>query len=264
MTDEVTIAARLADLRVVLVETSHPGNIGAAARAMKTMGLSELALVKPKVFPSAEATAMASGADDLLTRATVYPTLDAALADCHLVMGASARPRSLAWPIVGAREAATRAIGACASGKVAMVFGRERTGLSNDEMERCQLLLNVPANPDYSSLNLAMAVQVVAYELRVAAGAKVAIAETGTRRATAEELARYYTHLEAVLLLTGFLNPANPRHLMRRLKRVFHRADLDASEVNMLRGVLSSVEELQTPRRPGGGAETTEGKEELG
>ncbi len=157
-------------VRVVLVETSHPGNIGAAARAMKTMGLTQLALVRPRHYPSAEASARASGATDLLDQAGVFDTLPEALDGCGLVIGASARQRALPWPLIAPRECGRRVVEAASRGEVGLVFGREQSGLTNDELQRCNLLVQIPANPAYSSLNLAMAVQVIAYEIRVAAG----------------------------------------------------------------------------------------------
>ncbi len=227
-------------IRVVLVETSHPGNIGAAARAMKVMGLSRLYLVQPQLFPSAEATSRASGADDLLTRARVCATLDEALADCTLVLGASARLRSLPWPLSDARSAAQRAVaGAAAGQEVALVFGREQTGLSNEELQRCHYLLHIPANGDYSSLNLAAAVQVVSYELRMALLGSEPLATDEGDYASGDELESLYRHLEETLVDIGFLDPENPRHVMRRLRRLYNRARLERTEVNILRGILT-------------------------
>jgi TrmH family RNA methyltransferase len=232
------------NLRMVLVGTTHPGNIGASARAMKTMGLTRLVLVQPQRYPCAEATAMASGADDLLHRAPVVDNLDRALADCVLVVGASARPRGLTFPELDPRAAARLLIEAAAQAPVALVFGRESSGLSNDELDRCQYMVRIPANPGYSSLNLAAAVQVLAYELRLALldqepGQSVEASEP----APYQELERFYEHLQEVLLATGFLDPANPRHLMRRLRRLFNRARPDRNEINILRGILSSVQD---------------------
>ncbi len=241
----------LKNIRIVLSRTSHPGNIGAAARAMKNMGLYDLALVSPAKFPHAEATARASGADDLLATAQVFASLDEAIADCHLVLGASARERSLPWPMTDARQGAVRALGESDSGKVAVVFGNEQAGLSNQELDRCQALLNIPANPDYSSLNLAQAVQVVSYELMMAARAMAGDKVQTLREhplATSEDLERFYTHLEATLIRIGFLNPDNPRHLMRRLRRLFARAEVDANELNILRGILSEFEARSAPQ----------------
>lgn len=233
-------------LRIVLVETSHPGNIGAAARAMKTMALTRLVLVSPAEFPHADASARASGATDLLERAEVAASLDEALKGCTLVAGTSARRRGLGPPELAPRECAARLVASAATGKdVALVFGRERTGLTNEELARCHFFVNIPANPEYASLNLAAAVQVLAYELLLARDTAAAPAETGSTPATTEEMERLYEHLEQAALETGFLDPANPKHLMRRLRRLFNRAQPDQNEVHILRGLLSA---LQTPK----------------
>jgi tRNA (cytidine32/uridine32-2'-O)-methyltransferase len=233
----------LARLRVVLIETSHPGNIGAAARAMKVMGLSRLYLVRPHQFPCAEATARASGADDLLTRAVVCDSLEQALADCSLVLGASARLRSLPWPLSDARSAAQRAAaGAVAGQEVALVFGREHSGLSNEELQHCHYLLHIPANPDFSSLNLAAAVQVVSYELRMALLGDEPLAPDEGDYASADELESFYAHLEQTLISVGFLDPDNPRQVMRRLRRLYNRARTERVELNILRGILTETQ----------------------
>lgn len=230
-------------IRIVLVGTSHPGNIGAVARAMKTMRLSALRLVTPKVFPHADATAMASGADDLLARAEVFDRLSDAIADCGLVLGASARLRSLRWPQMEPPEAAQRALEESAQHPVAFVFGRERTGLTNDELALCHGLVHIPANPEYSSLNLAMSVQVMSYELLMTSRAALPLRENATREvATAEEMDYFYSHLEQVMIDSGFLDPAAPKHLMKRLRRLYGRARPDRQELNILRGILSAVE----------------------
>lgn len=236
----------LSNIQIVLVETSHPGNIGAAARAMKTMGLTNLRLVSPQDYPSAEATARASGASDLLAAARVFADLEAAVADCGLVIGASARLRSIPWPLVNARDAAARAAADSDRTQVAILFGRERTGLSNNELERCHQLLNIPSNPAYSSLNLAASVQVVCYELRMAAGVDSLPSDADSPPASGAEMEALYRHLEDTLLATGFLDPAAPRQLMRRLRRLFNRAGLEQLEVNILRGILASA---QQPKR---------------
>lgn len=267
----------LTNVRFVLVEPSHPGNVGGVARAMKTMGLSRLALVRPEQFPSAEATARASGADDVLYHAALFEDLSAAVADCVLTVGTSARRRTLEWPELSPREAATVLLEAAALGPVAVVLGRESSGLTNAELERCQYLLRIPANPEYSSLNLAAAAQVVAYELRVAAmgtalpatGGRATAAgidrqvgavsrpeglaapqDVGVAVATAAELEGLLAHLEETATAIGFLDPAAPRYLMRRLWRLFHRARLDRTEVNILRGFLKAV--LLAARAAGG------------
>jgi tRNA/rRNA methyltransferase/tRNA (cytidine32/uridine32-2'-O)-methyltransferase len=244
-----TSEALLAQIRVVLVQTSHPGNIGAAARAMKTMGLTQLYLVAPSDFPSAEATARASGADDLLARAVVCERLEQALEGCLLVLGTSARRRALQWPELSAREAAPLALDKAGAGPVALVFGRERSGLTNEELDRCRYLVHIPSNPDYNSLNLGSAVQVLAYELRASLpdGKPPVRPEPGEEPAPADALEDLYGHLEVTLAEIGFLDPDNPRHLMRRLRRLFNRAELSRNEVQILRGILSGV---QGPRRP--------------
>jgi len=236
----------LSRVRVVLVNTSHPGNIGAVARAMKNMGLQQLILVEPTEYPSAEATARASGADDVLASARVVPSLTEAIGDCALVVGASARPRTISWPTLDPRTCAERMIAVAATEPVALVMGRERTGLTNAELEHCHYLVNIPANPDYSSLNVAAATQVLVYELRMAALAQVNACETPWRSdhpfATTEELEGLYAHFERALTRLRFLDPDNPRQLMRRLRRLFNRSQLDRMEVNILRGILSAAE----------------------
>ncbi len=241
------------NIAIVLVHTTHPGNIGAAARAMKNMGLSQLRLVEPKLFPHAEATARASGADDVLAAAGVFPTLDAAVADCTLVVGASARQRTIPWPVLGPRETAAAAWAAAEQGRVALVFGRENSGLTNAELDRCQYLVQIPTNPEYSSLNLAAAVQVLAYELRMAVSAEVppapaAAADEADGPASAAELEGLYGHLEQTLVELDFLAPDNPRQLMRRLRRLFNRSRLERMEVNILRGILSAAQKASRGR----------------
>ncbi len=245
------------NIRTVLVETTHPGNIGAAARALKNMGLTRLSLVRPAHFPHADATARASGADDLLARAAVHDSLEAAVADCHLVIGASARLRKLRWPQLDPRECAALVAREASRGDVALVFGRERSGLSNEELERCHYLVHIPCNPEFSSLNVAAAVQVLSYELMMASGQQSAdaaeIAESVDpldRPAGAEDLLRFYEHLEQVLVAVDFLDPAHPKHLMRRLKRLFNRAHPDLREVNILRGMLSAVQRQSEDSSP--------------
>lgn len=241
----VSCGPMLSNVRIVLIGTSHPGNIGAAARAMKTMNLGRLYLVAPQDYPCAEATARASGADDVLARARVCADLDEALAGCRFVVGTSARRRSLRWPEFDPRQCAERLMEEAAGGEVAVLFGRERTGLTNTELERCHALVCIPANPDYSSLNLAAAVQVIAYELAMAVRAPQpppAGAGEQAPPATADELNRFYTHLEQVLVQTEFLDPAEPKQLMRRLKRLFNRARPDTVEMNILRGILTAVQ----------------------
>ena len=237
----------LSRIRVVLVNTSHPGNIGAVARAMKNMGLSRLWLVEPHDYPSAEATARASGADDVLASAQVVGSLEEAIADCALVVGASARVRTIPWPTLDPRAAAQRMVETAMAGQeVALVLGRERTGLTNAELERCQAHVHIPANPEYSSLNLAAATQVLVYELRMAAlqqaGQETPDWHTDHPPVTAAELEGLYAHLEQTLVELDFLDPANPRQLMRRLRRLFNRAGLDRMELNILRGILTAAQ----------------------
>lgn len=226
--------------RIVLVNTSHPGNIGAVARAMKNMGLRSLYLVDPKVYPSAEATARASGADDLLADAVVCGELNQALEDCPLVIGASARARAIDCPRLTPRECAALIRARAHAGPAAVVFGREHSGLSNAELDRCHFQLSIPVDPQFPSLNLAAAVQIFAYELFVAhsGGAESRDASVPV---PAEEMERFYQHLEQILIEIGFLDPARPRHLMRRLRRLYNRAQPDQNEMNILRGILTAV-----------------------
>jgi tRNA (cytidine32/uridine32-2'-O)-methyltransferase len=243
----------LEQVRIVLVETSHPGNIGAVARAMKNMCLARLALVRPHRYPSAEATARASGADDLLEGAMVTATLDEALADCGLVIGASARRRTVEWPELDPRECANEVMRAAPAGPVALVFGRENSGLTNDELGRCRFLVHIPANPDYTSLNLAMAVQVIAYELLMAsrgvAGGTQTITAAVRERASAAQLQGLFEHLEQALNDFGFADERRSEKLMRRLRRLFLRAEPDADDINILRGILSAGQGRKSMRR---------------
>jgi len=230
-------------IRIVLVGTTHPGNIGAVARAMKNMGLSDLALVNPKHFPHDEATARASGAADILEEAMVADTLAEALTDCVYVAGASARSRTINWPCMGPRDCAERMIQESGHGKVAAVFGPEKTGLHNDDLDLCHTLLTIPTDPGFSSLNLAMAVQVLTYELRVASMLDEGpVFDVEAPPATSEEMEHFYEHLENVLTAIEFLDPENPRHLMRRMRRLYIRARPDKNEVNILRGILTAVD----------------------
>ena len=236
-------------IRIVLVHTSHPGNIGAAARAMKTMGLTQLYLVSPKEFPHAKAEEMASGAADILAQAKVVTTLEEAIADCTLVVGSSARSRTVPWPTLTPRVLAPQMLTATAQGKVAMLFGRERTGLTNEELHRCQLCMQIPANPDYSSLNIAAAVQIVTYELRLASEAASSLPqEKSDRLATAEEMENFFEHLYQTLEQIDFIKKRPADKLLARLRRLFYRANLDEREVNILRGILTSVEVVAKSR----------------
>lgn len=230
----------LANIRIVLCQTSHPGNIGSTARAMKTMGLSRLYLVRPHRFPHAEATALASGATDVLDQAVVTDSLEQALTGTVLSIGMTARRRDLSHEMLALRKASARALETTLEGEVAMVFGTEMSGLSNEELDLCQLAAHIPSNPDYSSLNLAQAVQVAAYELSMAAGAWSVPPIAPRELATHEELEHFYAHLEQSMIAARFLNPEMPKRLMTRLRRLFARAQLEKEEVNILRGVLTA------------------------
>jgi tRNA (cytidine32/uridine32-2'-O)-methyltransferase len=233
-------------IRIIMVNTSHPGNIGATARAMKNMGLSQLYLVAPEDFPSPQAAARASGADDLLSRTVVCEDLDQALKECQFIIGTSARERRIRWPQLSPREAARRIVEEAQSATVAILFGRESMGLSNAELDRCHYHLAIPAHEAYPSLNLACAVQVVAYELFLAAMTHDPLLRDEDRehpRPTNDDLVYFYEHLEQVLRQLQFLDPDNPRLLMRRLKRLFNRAELDQNELNILRGILTAIEQ---------------------
>mgnify|MGYP003588292371 CR=1 FL=1 len=235
-------------IRIVLVNTSHSGNIGSAARAMKTMGLKELVLVDPQEAPDGRSTALAAGAVDVLANLRIVPTLQEAVADCGLVLGTSARNRTLDWPQLDAREAGQQAIAEAATHKVALVFGRERTGLTNEELQQCHIHVSIPANPDYSSLNLAMAVQTLCYELRMSALAAETAALSSAQPVLASdypqqgELEGFYTHLEQTLRDVEFLRPDHPGHVMGRLRRLFNRCRPDSQELNILRGILTAVQ----------------------
>jgi TrmH family RNA methyltransferase len=240
----------LSRIRVVLINTTHPGNIGATARAMKVMGLSKLHLVTPGKFPDAEATALASGADDLLQHAQVHETLESALENCGLVLGTSARLRSLSMPQFDARTAAQQAVAEVPQHEVALLFGRERYGLTNEEMQRCNWLVHINANPEYSSLNLAQAVQVLSYELRMAAMGEQKPSAGLPEREPVDgmQMERFFQHLEQTLLDIQFLNPAQPKKLMMRLRRLFNRARPDQNEINILRGILTASQEAGVKR----------------
>lgn len=236
--------------RIVLVDTNHPGNIGASARAMKNMGLTELVLVRPKSFPHAEAVARASGADDILENARVFETLEQAIADCGLVVGTSARQRHLPWDIVEPRECAAMIAREARVGHVAVVFGSERYGLTNEELAHCNALVTIPTSGEYSSLNIAMAVQVIAYEIWLAS--RPGAPEPAPRDvplATADEMARLYAHIEAVLDEIDFRDRTGGGHLMARIRRLFNRAHLDQNEMNILRGILTAVQARRRPAR---------------
>ncbi|MGA9854700.1 MAG: RNA methyltransferase [Gammaproteobacteria bacterium] len=232
-------------IRIVLVETSHPGNIGAAARAMKTMCLDRLVLVNPLEFPHTDASARASGATDILEQAQVATSLDEALAGCALVAGTSARQRTLGPSALTPQACVSKLMAVSPEQDVAVVFGRERIGLTNEETDRCHYLIHIPANPDYASLNLAAAVQVIAYELMLAKRSSQIPSADELPFATSEEMEGLYAHLETAARDSGFLDPANPKHLMRRLRNLFNRAQPDQSEVNILRGLLNALRQTR-------------------
>jgi len=231
-------------IQIILVGITHPGNIGAAARAMKTMGLSHMRLVQPKHFPSAEATARATGADDILVNAQVFDTFEESLWDCHLIFGTSARSRRIAWPTLTPKACAEKALES--TGKIAIVFGREQSGLTNQELDLCHFLVQISTNPSFSSLNVAAAVQILAYELQnTLANREIATKEDwelGSPPASAENMAQFYQHLEQTLIDIEFLDPKNPRQLMRHLHRLFNRVQLIDTEVNILRGILTAAQ----------------------
>jgi len=231
-------------VRIVLVETSHPGNIGATARAMKTMGLSDLVLVRPRAqFPSPDAMARAAGADEILASARVMQSLEEAIGDCRFIAGASARLRTIVVPIVNPRECAALIWGKIPASRAALIFGNEQSGLTNDDLARCQQLVHIPTNPQFSSLNLAMSVQVLCYELRMAAPGLPAPASSAgdSPLATASELEGLHEHLERLLGESGFLHPEHQKQVKLKLRRIFQRATLDQNEVSILRGMLSSL-----------------------
>lgn len=237
-------------IRFVLVETTHTGNIGAVARAMKTMGLRRLHLVRPSRTPDAEAIARASGADDLLAAAPVHEDLLAAIADCRLVVGSSARARTIAWPELDPTEAARLMLAEAEQGPVALLLGRERSGLTNDELARCQYLVHIPTDPGFSSLNVAAAAQIFAYELRRVwreAGERPPI---DTRDlATADAMEGFFVHLSQTLVAIGYADPQQSDKLSRRLRRLFFRARPDWTELNILRGILSAAQGRKSPDR---------------
>jgi tRNA (cytidine32/uridine32-2'-O)-methyltransferase len=241
------------NIRIVLVNTTHPGNIGGVARAMKNMGLHRLYLVAPRAFPDDRAVWRAASATDILDSAVVVPTLAEAVGDCQLVVGTSARVRRIPWPLLDARQCASRMAIASAREQVAVLFGRESRGLTNDELQLCNLHVTIPTADAYSSLNLAMAVQIVAYELCLqsmqAALPESEVAQWDAPFATVENMQRFYTHLEEALIDIEFLDPAAPRQLMSRLRRLFNRVRLDEMELNILRGILTESQKWVTRSR---------------
>lgn len=238
----------LENVRIVLIGTSHSGNIGSASRAMKVMGLSQLVLVAPECERDGQALALASSASDIMNNARIVDTLEDAIADCQLVIGSSARNRHLDWPMLSPREMGKKVVGEAKTAKVAIVFGREKTGLTNKELQTCQFHTNIPANPDYSSLNLAMAVQTLSYEIRMAwldeqAGKKEKPAlDDETKYPLSEDLERFYVHLERALDTSGFIIKNNPGTVMNKLRRLFNRARPEEHELHILRGTLTAFE----------------------
>ncbi|MCB1725625.1 MAG: RNA methyltransferase [Chromatiaceae bacterium] len=245
----------LQNIRIVMVQTTHPGNIGAAARAMKNMFLSRLTLVAPLHFPSEQASVRASGADEILANAQVVDALADAVADCRIVVGASARLRSVTWPQLTPREVAALAHSESESAPVALVFGRESSGLSNDELDLCTHLMHIPTDPQFSSLNVAMAIQVAAYELMLAAADAADAADSVDRGrptcspASTAQMEGFFVHLGQALEDIGFADGRRSEKLMRRLRRLFHRASPDADELNILRGILSAAQGRKSMRR---------------
>lgn len=231
-------------LRIVLCGTTHPGNIGGAARAMKAMGISRLCLVAPKagIFPSEEATARAVNGAELLASAQVFDTLADAVADCVLVAGTTARLRTIGPPVLNPREFFAQAPRLADDGDVALVFGRERTGLSNEEVDLCQQLIRIPTGESFASLNLAAAVQIMVYEWIQSEAPAAPAAPDRYRRATADEREGYYGHLQRVVEQVGFFAEKNQAAILRRLRQVYQRAELDTNEINILRGFLADIE----------------------
>ena len=238
----------LESVRIVLVNTSHPGNIGAVARAMKNMGLRDLCLIAPERFPHGQARAMAANAVDVLEQARVVETLDEAINDCHLVIGTSARERSIPWPLLDARECADKVWSEKSNGKIAILFGREDNGLTNEELQRCNYHLHIPTSEEYGALNVASAAQIVCYELRMrllASSEKAAEQPWDVEFATAQEVELLFKHFEEALVEVKFLDLKAPRQLMTRLRRLYNRVRLDHMEVQMLRGMLTHMQFLK-------------------
>jgi tRNA (cytidine32/uridine32-2'-O)-methyltransferase len=235
-------------IKVVLVNTSHPGNIGASARAMKNMGLSRLALVEPKDFPSGVAVGRSASAVDILEEAEVFDSLEEAIADCGLVIGTSARSRKIPWPMLSPTQTARKVLDESANTEVALVFGREDAGLNNDELQQCHYHVQIPTSENYTSLNLAAAVMVIAYELLKTSREHEALEPSeedenwDLEKATGEQLEHFYTHLERVMTAIDFHDPDNPRLLMQRMRRLFNRIRIDVMEMNILRGILTNIE----------------------
>jgi TrmH family RNA methyltransferase len=239
-----------AQVRIVLIEPSHPGNIGSVARAMKNMALSELVLVRPRSFPHAEANALAAGADDILAGARIVDSVAEALADCGYIAGTTSRPRSYYWEFTTPRDVAGRIAELPEENRAALLFGSERYGLATDDLQYCNVLVRIPANPDYCSLNLAMSVQLLAYELFMARENPHSHIQLELPLAASGDVEHFYAHLNQVLNEIDFEDRTG--HLMERLRRLFNRAQLDRNELNILRGILSAVQGRrgQSVRRP--------------
>lgn len=236
------------NVRIVLVETTHSGNIGAVARAMRNMCLTDMVLVNPRKFPHPDAVARASGAVAELENAKVVSTLEEAIAGCQYVFGTTARERGLDWAPATPQDTAETIVAAGPEAHCAIVFGRERSGLTNEEVEMCTHAVQIPTNPQFSSLNLGMAVQVVAYELMKARGGKVSKAKPEVELAPADAFEAMVRHMEEAMTHSGFYDPEDPRMTQRRMRQMFRQANLDAAQVNMLRGMWNSV--LQLPKGP--------------
>jgi tRNA (cytidine32/uridine32-2'-O)-methyltransferase len=236
-----------AAIRIVLVDTSHPGNIGASARAMKNMGLESLVLVRPGSHPDPASAARASGAADVLARARVVATVDEAIGDCGLVLGTTARARSAHWRELDARAGAAEIVAAAVSRPVAVLFGGERNGLANEELERCEALIRIPVAAAYGSLNLAQAVQIVCYEVQVAFDASAPAATEAPLPATADERRALDAHLERVMRASGFMHDGNAGQLGARVRRLIARARPDDGEIRILRGWLAAIERRLPP-----------------
>lgn len=234
-------------IRIVLVNTAHPGNIGGAARAMKNMGLSELYLVQPREYPAPRAVWRAAGARDVLANAKIVDSVDQAIAGCGLVVGTSARERRIPWPLINPRECGVRIWQEADSHDIALLFGREDRGLTNEELHKCHYHVHIPSNPDYSSLNLATAVQVLSYEIRMASladaeGNLPSLQEWDQPPVTADDLEYFHEHLAQTMADLDFYDPDNPKQLLTRMRRLFNRLRMDEMEVSILRGLLSSVQ----------------------
>lgn len=242
----MTSEHRQEKIRIVLVNTAHPGNIGGAARAIKNMGLTELYLVQPREFPAPRAVWRAAGAREILANATVVETVDEAIEGCSLVIGTSARERRIPWPLINPRQCGERIWQESAVHDVALLFGREDRGLTNSELHKCHYHVHIPSNPEYSSLNLATAVQVLAYEIRMASlanemGELPEINDWDQPLATSEELEFFHQHLSKTMADLKFYDPENPKQLLTRMRRLFNRARMDKMEVSMLRGLLTAA-----------------------